>query len=149
MPDAIRAPTARPPTLPSAAVPHPRQRLGKGGEDIVARRLERDGYRILARNIRVRYREWAIAGELDLIALDGTTLVFVEVKTGRIGARAGPERPVFAVGPAKQRRLRRLARAWLGSEPGVRFQRLRFDVVGVSVDREGRVVAWEHLRDAF
>jgi putative endonuclease len=149
MPDAIRAPAARPPTLPSAAVPHPRQRLGKGGEDLVAERLERDGFRILARNVRVRYSEWAIAGELDLIAMDGTTLVFVEVKTSRIGARRGPERPVLAVGPAKQRRLRRLARAWLASGLGVRFQGLRFDVVGVSLDSAGELVAFEHLREAF
>jgi putative endonuclease len=130
-------------------MPHPRQRLGKGGEDLVAARLEREGYRLLARNARVRYREWAIAGELDLIALDGSTLVFVEVKTGRIGARRGPERPVLAVGPEKRRRLRRLARAWLASEPGVRFQSLRFDVVGVSLDQEGDLVGFEHLRDAF
>jgi putative endonuclease len=130
-------------------VPHPRQRLGKSGEDLVARRLEQEGYRVLARNVRVRYSEWAIAGELDLIALDGTTLVFVEVKAGRVGSRAGPERPVLAVGPEKRRRLRRLARAWLGSKPGVRFQGLRFDVVGVSFDRQGRLLAWEHLREAF
>jgi putative endonuclease len=130
-------------------VPHPRQRLGKRGEDLVAHRLTKEGFRVIARNARVRYREWAIAGELDLIALEGSTLVFVEVKTGRVGARAGPERPALAVGPEKRRRLRRLARAWLGSEPGVRFQGLRFDVVGVSFDRQGRLVAWEHLRDAF
>jgi putative endonuclease len=130
-------------------VPHPRQRLGKRGEDLVANRLQSEGFRVIARNARVRYREWAIAGELDLIALEGSTLVFVEVKTGRVGARSGPERPALAVGPEKRRRLRRLARAWLCSEPGVRFQGLRFDVVGVSFDRQGRLVAWEHLRDAF
>jgi putative endonuclease len=130
-------------------LPHPRQRLGRGAEDLVARRLEQEGYRVLARNVRVRYREWGIAGELDLIALDGSTLVIVEVKSAHLGGRAGPERPALAVGPDKQRRLRRLARAWLASEPGIRFQRLRFDVVGVSFDREGQLVAFEHLRDAF
>jgi putative endonuclease len=130
-------------------VPHPRQLLGKSGEDLVARRLEAEGYRILARNARVRYSEWAIAGELDLIALDGMTLVFVEVKSGRTGSRSGPERPALAVGPAKRRRLRRLARAWLGSEPGVRFQSLRFDVVGLSFDSQGNLVGLEHLHGAF
>jgi putative endonuclease len=130
-------------------VPHPRQRLGKSGEDLVAERLEREGYRVLARNVRVRYREWAIAGELDLIALEGATLVFVEVKSVRLGGRCGPERPVLAVGAEKQRRLRRLARAWLASGPAVRFQSLRFDVVGVSFDRDGRLAAWEHIREAF
>jgi putative endonuclease len=130
-------------------VPHARQRLGRAAEELVARRLEGQGYRVLARNARVRYTEWGIAGELDLVGLDRGTLVFVEVKSQVTGSRAGPERPVLAVGPAKRRRLRRLARAWLRSEPGIRFQRLRFDVVGVSFDRRGRVAGYEHIQSAF
>jgi putative endonuclease len=126
-----------------------RQRLGRAAEDLAARRLESSGARIVARNVRVRYREWGIAGELDLIALEGRTLVFVEVKAGAAGAATGPERPALAVGPDKRRRLRRLARAWLCSEAGVRFERLRFDVIGVSVDERGRLAAYEHIRGAF
>jgi putative endonuclease len=126
-----------------------RLRLGRAAEELAAHRLAADGWRILARNARVRYREWGIAGELDLIALDGGTLVFVEVKAGRAGSEIGPERPVLAVGAQKRRRLRRLARAWLCSAPGVRFERLRFDVIGVSVDYHGRPLAYEHVRGAF
>jgi putative endonuclease len=100
--------------------------------------------RIVGRNARTRL------GELDVVALDGDILVFVEVKAGRTGAGAGPERPVLAVDRAKQLRLRRLAREWLGSRPALRGVRaFRFDVVGVLFDRDGRVLEFEHIRNAF
>ena len=120
-----------------------RRRLGRVAEDLVARRLESQGWMIVERNARTR------TGELDLIALDGGTLVFVEVKAGRAGSRAGPERPALAVDRRKQLRLRRLAGAWLASAGALpRFAALRFDVVGVRLDG-ARVVAYEHLRGAF
>jgi putative endonuclease len=121
-----------------------RQRLGRTAEDLVARRLGEAGWRILERNARTR------SGELDLIAIDGATLVFVEVKAGRLGARSGPERPAFAVGPRKQLRLRRLAREWLGrgSTPH-RVEGYRFDVVGVTFDGDGHVAHYEHIESAF
>ena len=122
-----------------------RQRLGRLAEDLAARRLRERGFRILERNSRTRL------GELDLVALDGDVLVFVEVKAGRLGSRAGPERPVLAVGPRKQLRLRLLARQWLadrrGRLSGVRA--LRFDVVGVTFDVAGRLAGFEHIRNAF
>ena len=124
-----------------------RQRLGRTAEELAAGRLARAGFTILARNARVRTGE--LAGEIDLIALDGGTLVFVEVKAGRAGSRAGPERPALAVDRRKQLRLRRLARAWLATAGAVpRVASLRFDVVGVRLDGT-RVVAFEHLRGAF
>lgn len=58
-----------------------RQALGREGERIVADELERRGWRIVARNARVE----GIRGEMDVIAVDGSTLVVVEVKTGRAG----------------------------------------------------------------
>ncbi len=73
-----------------------RQRLGRTAEELVAARLERSGWRIVERNVRHP------SGELDIVALDGGTLVFVEVKAGRAGATLGPERPAHAVGPRKQ-----------------------------------------------
>jgi putative endonuclease len=91
-----------------------------------------------------------LIGEIDLIALEGDVLTFVEVKAGRPHSSAGPERPVLAVDRRKQLRLRRLARAWLAecrSLPG--FGALRFDVVGVQFDGSGKLVGWEHLRAAF
>ena len=80
-----------------------RQRLGRRAEQLVAERLRRSGWRIVDRNARLT------TGELDLVALDGATLVFVEVKAGRAGALVGPERPAHAVGPRKQAKLRTVA----------------------------------------
>jgi putative endonuclease len=57
-----------------------RQRLGRTAEGLVAARLQRAGWRIVGRNVRLP------SGELDIVALDGSTLVFVEVKAGRAGA---------------------------------------------------------------
>ena len=62
-----------------------RQRLGKLGEDMAARRLQRDGYRILGRNFRTRY------GEVDIVAAKGETIVFVEVRSKTSGAFGSPE----------------------------------------------------------
>jgi putative endonuclease len=120
-----------------------RQRLGRRAEDLVAARLQRLGWRLVERNYRSR------SGEIDLIALDGRTLVFVEVKAGRFGARLGPERPVFAVDRRKQLRLRRLAREWLGERRGPSgVSGYRFDVVGVSFGPDG-LADVDHLRNAF
>lgn len=122
-----------------------RQRLGRRAEDLAAARLRRAGWRILERNARTR------TGELDLIAMDGSTLVFVEVKAGREGSEHGPERPALAVGPQKQRRLRRLAREWLAADERPRpsgVSGYRFDVVGISFGRDGRADV-DHIRDAF
>jgi putative endonuclease len=122
-----------------------RQRLGRRAEDLVAERLRRDGWRIVERNARTR------TGELDLIALDGSVLVFVEVKAGRAGSGHGPERPAFAVGRRKQRRLRLLAREWLAAADRPRpsgVSGYRFDVVGVSFGGD-RVTDVDHVRDAF
>ncbi|HMC07172.1 MAG TPA: YraN family protein [Solirubrobacterales bacterium] len=124
-----------------------RQRLGRAGEELVARTLKADGMRIVARNARAS----EVRGEIDLIALDGRALVFVEVKTLRASSRAGPERPALAVGRRKQRKLRSLALAWLRDRDGSvpRHAALRFDVVGVRLDASGRATEWEHLRAAF
>jgi putative endonuclease len=124
-----------------------RQRLGRAAEALVAEVLERRGMRIVARNERTS----SVRGEIDLIALEGAALVFVEVKARRVGVSSGPERPVMAVGHRKRHKLRSLALAWLrdrdGSVPPHRS--LRFDVVGLRVDDRGRAVEWEHLRGAF
>jgi putative endonuclease len=125
-----------------------RQSLGRRAEQLVASRLAADGLSIVARNARVHTPE--LIGEIDLIALDGDALVFVEVKAGRTGARHGPERPALAVDRRKRLRLRRLAGAWLAERGSVpRFGSLRFDVVGIRFDGAGRPIAWQHLRVAF
>lgn len=106
--------------------------------------LRSENWEIVERNARTRF------GELDIVALDGSTLVFVEVKAGREGSPRGPERPVLAVGPAKQRRVRRLATAWMAERRGgIRCEEIRFDAVGVTFDRGGGVADLEHVRGAF
>ncbi len=117
----------------------PRHDLGLLGERLAAEHLERLGYAILARRHRTRF------GELDIVAADGRTLVFVEVKTRRA---AGD--PWAGLGEAKRRQVRRMAAAWLAEVPDrPRCPALRFDAVGIVLDGRGRLVRLEHLEDAF
>lgn len=121
-----------------------RQRTGRRAEELVARRLAAAGWKIVERNARTRY------GELDIVALDGRALVFVEVKAGRDGAAFGPERPVLAVDVRKQRRVRSLATAWMAERRSLpRYAEIRFDAVGVTFDRAGRAIDVEHIHGAF
>lgn len=132
-----------------------RQRTGQIGEDRVAAGLQAAGWSLIERNARTR------EGEIDLIAREGETLVFVEVKTLRAGSQRGPERPVMAVGIRKQLRIRRLARAWLAElresgrerhdegRPAKGYRSIRFDVIGIRLDSGDRVVDSEHIRGAF
>lgn len=118
-----------------------RQHLGRVGERLAREHLERLGYRLVASNYRTRY------GELDLIVCDDARLVFVEVKTRRAGAL---QSALQAVPPTKQKRVRAMAAAWLVEAiDRPRSRELRFDVVAVTVDRSGRLVALDHLEGAF
>jgi putative endonuclease len=121
-----------------------RQRIGRAAEDLVAARLIAADWEIVERNARTRY------GELDIVALDDNALVFVEVKAGRENAAFGPERPVLSVDRRKQLRIRRLATAWMGERRDApRYEEIRFDAVGVTFSRFGKVADVEHIRDAF
>jgi putative endonuclease len=121
-----------------------RQRVGRAAEDLVASRLIAAGWEILERNARTRY------GELDIVALDGRTLVFVEVKAGREGSAYGPERPVLAVDRRKQQRIRRLSSAWMAEHRDVPyFTGIRFDAVGITFNSADHPVDFEHIKNAF
>jgi putative endonuclease len=124
-----------------------RQRLGRDAERLVARRLSAAGWTLIARNARPR----GVRGEIDLIGVDGASLVFVEVKARSAGSTAGPETPALAVTPRKQARIRALAAAWLRERAYdvPRHRELRFDVIGLRLDPAGRVAEYEHLRAAF
>ena len=117
-----------------------RRHLGRAGEEAAARHLERLGFDVLERNYRTRW------GELDLIAYDGRTLVFCEVKTRR--TRGG--QPLDAVGARKQRRVRHVAMRWLTERSDrPRSPELRFDAIGVTLNGHGQLVSVEHLEGAF
>ena len=121
-----------------------RQRIGRRAEDLVAARLAGAGWRIVERNARTRL------GEIDIVAIDGGTLVFVEVKAGREGSDFGPERPALAVGPRKRHRIRRVATAWMATRRDApRYAEIRFDVFGVTFDRAGSNLTVEHIPNAF
>lgn len=122
----------------------PRRQIGAAGERLAAEHLGTRGYRVIERNFRTRF------GELDIVAAAPNCLVFCEVKT-RVGARPGFP-PVATIGPAKRHRLRRMAAEWLRARPaGGRERRasLRFDAIGVVVDAAGRLLALEHVENAF
>ena len=122
-----------------------RRRHGELGERIAEEHLEHRGYSIVARNFRTRY------GELDLIAADDRALVFCEVKTRVAGSRGGPDGPLDAIGTRKRERVRRMAAQWLAEAAGPRPNRdeLRFDAIGVTLSPAGRLLALEHLENAF
>lgn len=116
--------------------------VGRFGEDLAAAHLEAAGLAVLARNWRCGI------GELDIVARDGETIVFVEVKT-RSGLRFG--HPAEAVTAAKAARIHRLAMRWLEqnrAQHGGRVD-LRFDVVSVLRSAAGGDAQLTHLRGAF
>jgi putative endonuclease len=121
-----------------------RRRTGAVAEDFVARRLSAAGWEIVERNARTRY------GELDIVARDGCALVFIEVKGARQGTQFGPERPILSVDCRKQQRVRRLATAWMSErrdQPP--YEEIRFDAVGVTLDRADHAVHVDYVKGAF
>lgn len=117
-----------------------RHTAGQQGEAHAAEHFEHLGFEVLARNHRTRF------GELDLVVYDGSTLVFVEVKTRRSGDREPWESLHFV----KQTKVRRMAIAWLTEAPGRPFgASLRFDGVAVLVDSQGELLRLDHLEAAF
>ncbi len=112
--------------------------VGRYGEDVAVRHLREHGLEVLDRNWRSR------TGELDIVAREGRTIVFVEVKT-RSSVDYGV--PAEAVTLRKARRIHVLAHEWL-AETGHRYGDLRFDVISVLRPRRGATLV-EHLRGAF
>lgn len=113
--------------------------LGQRGEKLAARHLKAKRFKILARNARLPI------GEIDLIALDGSTLVFIEVKT-RLGTHKG--HPTEAITPAKQRKLTQLAIMYR-KQHGLLEHPGRFDVVAVTFSEGESEPVIEHYVNAF
>ncbi|MGN6258999.1 MAG: YraN family protein [Solirubrobacterales bacterium] len=121
-----------------------RRRTGQIAEDLIAERLATEGWEIVERNARTRY------GELDIVAIDGRVLVFVEVKAARLDTSFGPEKPILSIDFRKQRKVRRLGTAWMAERRDLPpFDDIRFDAVGVILDRAGRAVEVDHVVGAF
>ena len=116
-----------------------RHARGQQGEDYAAAHFERLGYQVLARNHRTRY------GELDLVVHDGSNLVFVEVKARCEGSGS----PWDALHDHKRAQVRRMAIAWLSAVKRRPPGDMRFDAVGIVLDRNGGLVALDHLEAAF
>ena len=116
----------------------PARALGRSGEDIACRYLESKKYEIIARGFK-KFR-----GEIDIIARDRTTLVFVEVK-----ARADEShgRPEESVTPGKQRQIRKIAQGYLLEHPAPGVD-CRFDVIAILFEGPGDY-RLEHFVDAF
>jgi putative endonuclease len=116
--------------------------LGTRGEELAAQHFERLGYRVLARNHRTRF------GELDLVLADAgdQTIVFVEVKTRRLGSGV----PWDSLHETKRAQVRTMAAAWLAEVRERPFAaELRFDAVGVTLDSRDELVRLDHLEAAF
>lgn len=112
--------------------------LGRLGEDFAAVLLGDSGMRVLARNYTSRY------GEIDLVASDGVTICFVEVKTRRANSMvAGAE----AVTPEKRRKIITTALCYLQEFPC--DLQPRFDVLSVVADKKGEIVQYEYFTGAF
>ncbi len=112
--------------------------VGAYGERVAVRSLEDDGYAVLDRNWRTRN------GELDVVAVRGGTVVFVEVKTRRSTAFGVP---AVAVTPRKAARLRAVAAEWLAAHD-LADADVRFDVVSVVRPLAGPAVV-ERYEGAF
>jgi putative endonuclease len=114
---------------------HPKDELGRRGEQLAAEFLQAAGYLILDRNYR------CAEGELDIVAADQRVLVACEVKTRSSSAYGSP---IEAVTSSKLRRLRRLAVRWVRTH-GLAFDEIRVDVVSVLRSESGEFTV-EHVR---
>ena len=145
-------PTQPPHTAATGSKPRNTDRrpaLGRSGEEHAVAHMHRLGFSPIGRNERTRY------GEIDLIAFDGQTLVFAEVKTRRVNSRRQgirpDQQPLVWLRPRQRARLRRLAAAWLREEKHIRptAHTIRFDAIGVIVDTKDRLVSLDHIEGAW
>jgi len=115
-----------------------RRTLGKLGESLAARELERRGYRIVARNWRCPI------GEIDLVAEKDGALIFVEVRTRRGSERGTPQESVT---PAKQAKLIELAQTYCQQTQGD-DRDWRIDVVAVEMSPRGELLRIDVIENA-
>lgn len=117
----------------------PAKPLGERGERAAVQFLKRKGYHILGRHLDLR------PGELDIVAVDGRTVVFVEVKT-RSSTTAGS--PAEAIDEHKERRMTQAALTYLKAH-GLLHHAARFDVVSIKWPHDARQPTIDHYENAF
>ncbi len=121
------------------SAPSAKDRLGRAGEELAAERFKKGGWKILERNLSLP------SCEIDIVARDGGTLVFVEVKTRRGEGYSDP----YAEVPASRRnRMRRAASEYLRWRGLDRRTPCRFDIAMI-VWPEGEDPRFNHIKDAF
>ena len=114
--------------------------IGESGEALAAKFLREQGFEILAVNY------WTKAGEIDIIAREGETLVFAEVKARSSTTVALPERAVTA---KKQRTINRVAESYMRKNGLLHKVNARFDIVSIVKDDAGNLTVEKHVRRAF
>ncbi len=120
-------------------MPDTRRALGSFGEAAATAHLVQQGYSIIVRG-------WRCArGELDIVAQQGATFVFVEVRTKRGNAQSSPEESIT---PTKQARLVALALAYLDAHAINADSSWRIDVIAVVIDRAGRIIRLTQIEHA-
>jgi len=120
-----------------------KQRLGKSGEDLAVSFLKKNGFEILERNYRYGHKE------IDIIGKDKTTIVFIEVKTGRSKNFGSPQ---GWVNLKKQKNIIEVAQAYIQEHDLGDFD-FRFDVVAINFEKGNKrfeeCFAIEHIKNAF
>ena len=112
--------------------------IGNRGEELAAAFLERNGFKLIERNFRCK------GGEVDIVAKDGKTLVFVEVKSRKTLTYGVPQ---LAVTPFKQRQISKAALTWL-TRNRKHDHPARFDVIAIILESSYQHQL-EHIKNAF
>ncbi|PZD93310.1 YraN family protein [Paenibacillus sambharensis] len=118
-----------------------RKETGSRGEQAAAELLEGKGYKILDRNWRCR------SGELDIVADDSGTTVFIEVRTRRSGSRYGTA--AESVDWRKQRKLQQVAQVYMAAHGNIASLAVRFDVIAVTYEEADGPLVCTHYEHAF
>lgn len=114
-----------------------RKELGKSGEQLAREYLRKKGYKILEHNYRTRY------GEIDIIAQQDSSIVFIEVRTKRT-PKFGP--PQLSITKFKRNQITKSALAYI-KENAISDQSCRFDVVAITFESSGTKI--DHIENAF
>jgi putative endonuclease len=112
--------------------------VGRFGEELARRYLEKEGYLIVGSNIKLSYRE------IDIVCLKEGLLVFVEVKTRTSDFLGGAEN---ALGSSKLRLLKKAAAQFVSQGADFYFRDIRFDFVAIDIDKASKKAKVKHYRD--